>query len=235
MRQGTRLITAAIVTLSAPAAYAQMLAPIVDPPGYYSPRGVIPGPVQGPYDRTVVALPPPPSMQPPIAPGIPSYEVVGVLRSTGFLPLGAPSRRGRFYVIAAIHPNGDDGRVTIDALTGRFVRFIPADMLAQGARYEEDVYYEDQRMPPPPLSASPRAPRPPASVPKVASRATPAPTVTPKPRPATAAGVSAAQTATTAAADSPATAKPAQPAVAAVKPGFAPLPTQPLPPVQMIE
>lgn len=127
MRQAT-ILAAAMVTASVTMASAQ--------PYYgYGPRGVMPPPMPSPYGGPVVVVPPPPPMMrppvvtgvPPYEPGIPSYEVVHILRTTGFLPLGAPMRRGRFYVIAAIHPNGDDGRVTIDAMTGRFVRFVPAD------------------------------------------------------------------------------------------------------------
>ena len=100
-------------------------------------------------------------------------EIIGILRSTGFSPLSAPVRRGRFYIVAALHPDGEDGQVTIDAITGRFVRFVPADMLGRSmAAY-----------PPPPLYMPPRRGlRPPMPVPGVAARAsssTPVPAARP--------------------------------------------------------
>jgi hypothetical protein len=97
-------------------------------------------------------------------------EIIGILRSTGFSPLSAPMRRGRFYIVAALHPDGEDGQVTIDAITGRFVRFVPADMVGRSmASY------------PPPLFAPPRRGlRPPMPLPGIATRA---PTPVPAARP----------------------------------------------------
>ena len=111
-------------------------------------------------------------------------EVVGILRSTGFSPLSLPVRRGRFYVVAALHPDGEDGQVTIDAITGRFVRFVPAGVIGSMASY------------PPPAYAPPRrvGPRPPLPLPGVASRA-PASTPVPAPRPQTQAAANAGTTA----------------------------------------
>jgi hypothetical protein len=91
-------------------------------------------------------------------------EVIGILRSTGFSPLSAPLRRGRFYIVAAVHPDGEDGQVTIDAITGRFVRFVPADMVGRSmAAYP----------PPPPYAYGPprRGLRPPMPLPGIAARA----------------------------------------------------------------
>src|SRR5215213_7757975 len=53
---------------------------------------------------------------------MPSYEVAAILRSSGYLPLGGPIRRGGFYVVATVHPSGDEGRAVIDAYSGRVVR-----------------------------------------------------------------------------------------------------------------
>ena len=80
-------------------------------------------------------------------------EVIGILRSTGFSPLSPPLRRGRVYQVAVIDPNGEDGQVTIDAISGRLVRFVPADVIGRSmASY-----------PPPPSRTTRRAgPRPPA-------------------------------------------------------------------------
>ncbi len=95
-------------------------------------------------------------------------EIIGILRSTGFSPLSAPVRRGRFYIVAALHPDGEDGQVTMDAITGRFVRFVPADLIGRSmASY-----------PPPPFAPPRRGLRPPMPLPGVATRA---PTSTPVP------------------------------------------------------
>ncbi len=42
-------------------------------------------------------------------------QVVAVLRSTGYSPLGQMTQRGWIYTVAALDPNGDDGRLIIDA------------------------------------------------------------------------------------------------------------------------
>ena len=102
-------------------------------------------------------------------------EIIGILRSTGFSPLSAPVRRGRFYVVAALHPDGEDGQVTIDAITGRFVRFVPAEMVGRSlASYPSPPYAPPRRglRPPMPLSGiATRAPTPvPAARPPSASQ-----------------------------------------------------------------
>lgn len=116
-------------------------------------------------------------------------EIVEILQSTGYAILGTPVRHGRFYVVTALHPNGDDGRVTIDAFTGRFVRFVPAAQV--GVIETENVAAYPPPPPPPVITASrpaiaqPPRPglRPPTALPKVASRA-PATTPIPAPKPA---------------------------------------------------
>jgi hypothetical protein len=185
-------------------------------------------------------------------PGIPSYEVTGILRATGFLPLGAPVRRGRVYAVSAVHPNGDDGRVVIDAYSGRFIRFVPAWQTARRAPNDEMVLvYQGPNFPPPdivrprvlnappPLPSARTAPRPPAQVPRLASR-TPTATlaVTPKPRPgaappkpqtAQAPPTPAPVETKPAAASPPLAGKPVEKSPPAIQP------TQPLPPVQTME
>jgi hypothetical protein len=102
-------------------------------------------------------------------------EIIGILRSTGFSPLSAPVRRGRFYVVAALHPDGEDGRVTMDAISGRFIRFVPADMIGGSmAAY-----------PPPPFARPPRGLRPPLPLPNVVSRTPPIPATRPSAAPTT--------------------------------------------------
>ena len=57
---------------------------------------------------------------------LPPTEVYAILRENGFSPLGIPRQRGLFYMISVIDRRGDDGRLVIDARTGRIVRFVPA-------------------------------------------------------------------------------------------------------------
>ena len=56
----------------------------------------------------------------------PHAKVYTVVRESGFSPLGIPQQRGLVYTIAVIDRGGDDGRLVIDARTGRIVRFMPA-------------------------------------------------------------------------------------------------------------
>jgi hypothetical protein len=234
MMQGTRTaIALAVWTAGLSAGQAQVLMHAPEPPPYYGARGA--------YE---MPMPPPVAIAPPYRPGLPPYEVMAILRESGFLPLGAPARRGGVYVIAAIHPNGEDGRLTLDATSGQLIRFVPAYSFVRGER----TYTLDQDYPPAPPPGM-HGPRPPGSIPKAASRNLPAAAaVTPRPRPEAAPKTAAAPA-------QPATAEPVAPAVkpadaprearAAVdgparpseqkKPGFTPLPTQPLPPIQMLD
>ncbi len=166
--------------LASSAANAQMPAPY---------RGV--SDFDGPYARPYGAVPPAP---PPVynyggygQSLLPPQEVYAVLRDNGFSPLGIPHQRGLVYVIAAIDRRGEDGRLVIDARNGRILRFVPAYGYGYGgpAPYGENFGAEqmsapgsDAAMPPPTVIRG--VPRPPASVPHVASRAVPMPA--PKPQ-----------------------------------------------------
>ena len=57
---------------------------------------------------------------------LPPEEVYTVVRDSGFSPLGIPQQRGLVYTISVIDRGGDDGRLVIDARTGRIIRFMPA-------------------------------------------------------------------------------------------------------------
>jgi len=104
---------------------------------------------------------------------LPPMEVYTVLRENGFSPLGMPRRQGLVYTIAVIDRRGDDGRLVIDARTGQILRFLPAFRLF-GRTYAPAG-------PLPPMTNLRDAPRPPAEVPRLASRM---PTVPlPKPSP----------------------------------------------------
>ena len=57
---------------------------------------------------------------------VPPQEVYTVIRESRFSPLGIPRQRGFVYTIAVIDRGGEDGRLVIDARTGRIIRFMPA-------------------------------------------------------------------------------------------------------------
>jgi hypothetical protein len=205
------------------------------------------------------AVPPPGPA--PLDGALPSYEVAAILRSGGYLPLGGPIRRGNFYVVAASHQSGDEGRVVIDCYTGRIVRFIPASDVNRASRGGDDMVlvYQGPTFPPPdgarPLPPPPPAiaarpvgplfpavrgapPRPPAAVPNVASRSPSSGPATPKPRPQVA--PTKPDTAQAPPVPAPVGTKPAAaspPLVPKPQAEKAPSlqPTKPLPPVQTME
>jgi hypothetical protein len=98
---------------------------------------------------------------------IPPYEVFTVIRSMGLRPLGRPHYRGRFYVVHAVDPRGEEVRVVVDAYAARVVSVRPLDRRA--ATDDPRVYRHYDSGPPP--AAGPRVierdPRyvPPAPVP----------------------------------------------------------------------
>jgi hypothetical protein len=138
---------------------------------------------------------------------LPVHEVYAVLRDHGFSPLGAPRQRGNVYIVAVLDRDGEDGRLVVDARSGRILRFVPA--LQWGEQYERMRYQPApqgglDRLPPPTViradprlvPAMPATPRianaMPAQLPKVptpaARPAAPAPqTATLNPKPAEAA------------------------------------------------
>jgi hypothetical protein len=108
---------------------------------------------------------------------LPPREVYAVLRESGFSPLGIPRLRGMFYIIAAVDRRGEDGRLVIDARNGRIIRFLPS--------YRFGDNFDERAAPYAPLPPMNHLgshlggtldgpPRPPAAVPKVASRVPPA-------------------------------------------------------------
>jgi hypothetical protein len=137
-------------------------------------QGVAPGEIgRSPY-TAVSDFGGPYAAMPPEAP-VPGYgptllpprEVYTVLRESGFSPLGIPRQHGLFYVISVIDRRGDDGRLVIDARNGQIVRFVPAYRV--GVNEDVPTTYGPAGSPPPVGNLS-GVPRPPASVPKVASR-----------------------------------------------------------------
>lgn len=211
------------LALSATAASAQVLGPsrVSDFSGPY-----VEGPPYrgGPY----YAPPPPPPRYgygvygPGYAPGyapaalMPPHEVYTVIREAGFSPLGVPRQRGFIYTIAVIDRGGEDGRLVIDARSGRILRFVPA--WQNGAPYEGA--WNSSYGPPgplPPNAGVRSSQRPPGPAPHVASRSVPVP----KPSPLAAKAATESAKPTTEAAAKPAV-EPAKPAVEAAKPAAEP-------------
>jgi hypothetical protein len=168
-------IVSAGLVLSAAGANAQILAPHESGRSPYTAASDI----GGPYAAMPPEMPAPrygPTLLPPI-------EVYAILRENGFLPLGIPRQRGFIYMISVIDRGGDDGRLVIDARTGRIIRFMPAYRM--GDNFNDDVT-SGPAGPLPPVSAVRGPPRPPLSIPRVASRTPSVPT--PRPSPQGAAG-----------------------------------------------
>jgi hypothetical protein len=234
MRLLTGWIVSAGLVVTAGAANAEVLAP-------YDLGGSPHAAVGGHY----AAMPPEtpasgygPSLLPP-------REVYTVVRDSGFSALGVPQQRGLVYTIAVIDRGGDDGRLVIDARTGRIIRFLPANRMGDDLNDDLTVTYGP--IGPPPIgnmAISHRGvPRPPASIPHVASRtpsSVPLPKASPphagEPKPLAASPAPAPEQQS--AAVKPADAQPAPSApVAAPAAPAAPqiLPTQEMPKVQGLE
>jgi len=108
-------------------------------------------------------------------------EIAAIARDAGFEPLGIPRQRGLVYTLAAINPDGDDGRLVIDARSGRLVRFMPA--LQMGDAMEEVTVASYGRIQGLPRFVERNPPRPPRPVTHLATRhsATPLPRPAPQP------------------------------------------------------
>jgi hypothetical protein len=225
MKQFTGWMMSAGLVFTAVAANAQVLAPYQTGRTPYAAVSDF----EGPYAAMPEAGPVPrygPMLLPP-------QEVYTVVRDNGFSPLGIPRQRGFVYTIAVIDRGGDDGRLVIDARTGRILRFMPADMM--GDNFNEDRTYGPVGPRPPPSQAR-GGPRPPASIPHVASRTVPVPKASPlaaKPAPESAEQSASVQ-------PKPADAQPTPPAAAPtvgqVKPAAPPiLPTQAMPKMEGLD
>ena len=231
------VMTAGLV-LTATAANAQVLAPYETGRSPYEAVSD----VEGPYAAMPVEIPPPPRHGPTL---LPPTEVYTILRESGFLPLGIPQQRGLVYTISVIDRGGDDGRLVIDARTGRIIRFMPAYRM--GDNFNDDLMGTYGPVgAPPPVSTVGGPPRPPASVPHVASRtpSVPMPRAAPprageaKPLAAKPAAAPAQQSAAVQAkpADAQAVPQVAAPATVEAKPAAPQIqPTQEMPKVQGLE
>ncbi|QWG17718.1 hypothetical protein KMZ68_22610 [Bradyrhizobium sediminis] len=242
MKLFTGWVVSAGLVVAATAAQAQVLPPYGVGNSPY--RAV--SDVGGPY----AAMPPEARVPPGYGPRLlPPEEVYTVLRESGFSPLGIPRQRGFVYTISVIDRGGDDGRLVIDARTGRILRFLPANRM--GDNFDEALTDSYGPLGPPPLVTG--APRPPRAIPRVASRtpAVPIPKASPhagqakpgaeaKPLAAKPATPPAQQSAAaqTRPAEPPTTGQAAAPAAAPpveAKPAPQILPTQDMPQAQGLE
>ena len=226
MKLFTGWVMSAVFVLMA-AANAQVLTPTGIGPTRVSDVG-------GPY----AAMPPeapPPGYGPSYGPRLlaPS-EVYTVVRESGFSPLGIPQQRGLVYTISVIDRGGDDGRLVIDARTGRIIRFIPAYRMGDNFNGDLDVAYGPVGPLPAPTNLSyRRAPRPPLPIPHVASRSR-APLPKAPPHAARPEAAPAQQSAAAAKSAEP-QASPPSPTVGVARPAVQIQPTQEMPRAQGLD
>ncbi len=168
---------AAALLAAASAAQAQAPEPYVIEA---SPDIAAPGP-QSPYPAPPPEeMAPRPAPPPGYAPLLPPREIYAIARESGFSPLGDARQRGPVYTLAVVDLDGDDGRLVVDARTGRIRRFTPAYRV--GGRFGDDVTAAYGRAEAwPPIEAR-RPPRPPARIPNVAPRVASLPPAVPVPR-----------------------------------------------------
>ena len=170
MKFFTGWVLAAGMALATTAAQAQVLAPYEAGRSPYYSVSDIGGPYAPPQ------YPGPRYGQGPVL--LPPTEVYTVVRESGFSPLGVPQQRGFVYTISVIDRGGDDGRLIIDARTGRIIRFIPAHRIGDNFNDDLTMNYGPPG-PLPPVTHVRGAPRPPKSIPHVASRTVPVPKANP--------------------------------------------------------
>lgn len=156
---------AAGMVVASTAAYAQVPEPYVIEASPYVGAADLDGPYGGSVDEIIPRAAP--AMLPP-------REVFRIVRANGFAPRSGLRQRGRVYRIFVIDPDGEEGRLVVDAYTGRIRRFVPVDRM--GAAYGRDLPDAYDRFGLPSERPGP-VPRPPARIPHVASlpRAVPLP------------------------------------------------------------
>jgi hypothetical protein len=175
MKLFTGWMVAAGLALAATAAQAQFPATEGAGRPSYTPASDVGGPTPGPY-----AAMPPEAPRPGYGSGptlLPPIEVYTVVRESGFSPLGIPHQRGFIYTIAVIDRGGQDGRLVIDARNGRVLRFVPSH--GMGDNFNDDGLTYGPPATLPPMTDFRDAPRPPRTIPHVASRAVPVPKANP--------------------------------------------------------
>jgi hypothetical protein len=214
MKLFTGWVLAAGLAMAGSAAQAQVASPYSRVSDFNGPYSEAPYYREEGYRGGPYYAPPPPAAPPPARYGygygpapapalMPVHEVYTIIREAGFSPLGIPHQRGYVYTIAVIDRGGEDGRLVIDGRSGQIIRFTPAWRTSGifGGPYNA---VNARSGPMPEVVEIRGAPRPPASVPRVASRTVPVP----KPSPL--------------AANAAAPAKPAAPSQAAAKPAAEP-------------
>jgi hypothetical protein len=223
MKLFTGWVVSAALVLASGGAHAQLLAPYTAVSDFGGPYAAMPPGPEPRYGYGPTLLPP--------------TEVYTVVREAGFSPLGIPQQRGLVYTISVIDRGGDDGRLIIDARTGRIIRFMPAHRMGDDLNEDMSSTYGPVGPPVPQQMRARGVPRPPASVPHVASRTVPMP----KPSPQQAIKPAAEPEQQTAAVQpKPAEAPTPPPAAAATvgqakPPAPAILPTQEMPKAQGLE
>ncbi|MDB5615932.1 hypothetical protein [Tardiphaga sp.] len=100
---------------------------------------------------------------------LPPREIFAIAREMGFQPLGVPQQRGLVYTLSAINIDGEDGRLVVDARSGRIMRFMPAWRM-RDRMGEETASIYGPTGPMPELPQYRRAPQSPSAAPRVASR-----------------------------------------------------------------
>lgn len=248
MKFFTGCVAAAMLALAANAAQAQVPAS-----GIFGGATIAVSDFDGPYGPGEAAPPPRYGYgyeeRRPAPALLPATEIYAVLRENGFSPLGIPRLRGAVYTIAVIDRRGDDGRLVIDARDGRIIRFMPAaDAYGMAPAYEEPSVapYRPQSALPPPSMVRGGPPRPPASIPHVASRAVPLPKAAPQraetpvaaaraAEPTTPQAQPAQQTAAVQAKAAEAAPQAAAPTAGQAKPASTILPTQDMPAAQGLD
>ena len=224
MKLFTGWVAAAGLVIAASGAQAQLRAPYEG----YTPVSDVGGPYAAmPPEAPVGRYGYGPTLLPPT-------EVYTVVRESGFSPLGIPQQRGLVYTISVIDRGGDDGKLVIDARTGRILRFMPANRMGDNLNDDLNITYGAPGSIPPTTTIR-GVPRPPRSIPHVASRTVPMPKASPlaarpAPEPAqqSAAVVKSAET--------PPTPPAAAPTVGEAKPSAPSIqPTQDMPKAQGLE
>jgi hypothetical protein len=153
--------------VASPAAIAQVSAPRHSGQPSYTAVSDF----EGPYAAMPEPMPAPvfvPRYGPTL---LPLREVYTVVRESGFSPLGPPRQRGLVYMISVVDRDGEDGRLVIDARTGRILNFMPAYRMGGRLNDAMTPYGPVD----PPVGSIGSGPRPPASIPHVSNRRDPVP------------------------------------------------------------
>ncbi|HKS18213.1 MAG TPA: hypothetical protein VJS63_03255 [Bradyrhizobium sp.] len=188
MKLFTGWVLAAGLVAGATAAQAQMAAPYRGVSDFSGPYGEAPyyredADRGGPYYAPPQEAPPPPRYgygYGTAAPALlPVQEVYTIIREAGFSPLGIPQQHGYIYTIAVIDRGGEDGRLVIDARNGQIMRFTPAWRTSGRFSGAYNAVLGRPGPMPPEVTEIRGPPRPPAPVPRVASRTVPVPKANP--------------------------------------------------------